>query len=203
MSILNVTPDSFSDGGKCNTLADAVTAALRQRDQGAAIIDIGGESTRPGSLPVNAEEEAARVVPVVEALAREKGLIISVDTRKSEVARLALQAGAHVINDVTALEDPQMARVVSQAGAGLALMHIQGEPGTMQDNPQYHDVKTQVAAHLRDRMQLAIAAGVNPQAIALDPGIGFGKNYTHNVQLLGPGGLPEVLSGNPVGPSGR
>jgi len=199
MSILNVTPDSFSDGGKCNTLADAVTAALRQRDQGAAIIDIGGESTRPGSLPVNAEEEAARVVPVVEALAREKGLIISVDTRKSEVARLALQAGAHVINDVTALEDPQMARVVSQAGAGLALMHIQGEPGTMQDNPQYHDVKTQVAAHLRDRMQLAIAAGVNPQAIALDPGIGFGKNYTHNVQLLGPGGTDQILAlGRPL-----
>ena len=171
MSILNVTPDSFSDGGKCTTLADAVAAALRQRDQGAAIIDIGGESTRPGSLPVNAAEEAARVVPVVEALAREKGLIISVDTRKSEVARLALQAGAHIINDVTA----------------------------MQDNPQYHDVKTQVAAHLRDRMQLAIAAGVNPQAIALDPGIGFGKNYTHNVQLLGPGGTDQILAlGRPL-----
>jgi len=199
MSILNVTPDSFSDGGGCQTVADAASVALRQRDQGAAIIDIGGESTRPGAKPVDADEESRRVVPVLEVLSREKGLILSVDTRKSLVARRALEAGAQVVNDVTGLGDPDMADVVSLAGAGLVLMHIQGEPGTMQDNPRYHDVCGEVAGHLQDRLAQALSAGVAKEAIALDPGIGFGKTYGHNVSLLGPGGMDALLRlGRPI-----
>lgn len=199
MSILNVTPDSFSDGGKCATVQDAVAAALLQRDRGAAILDIGGESTRPGALPVDADTESRRVVPVVEALAREKGLILSVDTRKALVAKRALEAGAHLINDVTALGDPEMAGVVARYGAGLVLMHIQGEPGTMQDNPRYEDVRTEVALLLRDRLRMAVSAGISPEAIALDPGIGFGKTYRHNLELLGPGGLDGLKAlGRPI-----
>ncbi len=189
MSILNVTPDSFSDGGGCQTVSEAKAAALRQRDQGADIIDIGGESTRPGAKTVDADEESRRVVPVVESLSGEKGLILSVDTRKAAVARRALEAGAHIVNDVTGLGDPDMAEVVARAGAGLVLMHIQGEPGTMQDNPRYHDVRTEVADHLASRLSQARLAGVAMEAIALDPGIGFGKTYDHNLTLLGPGGL--------------
>jgi len=199
MSILNVTPDSFSDGGECQTVADAVTAALRQRDQGATIIDIGGESTRPGAKTVDAEEESRRVVPVIEALSLEKGLILSVDTRKAVVAHRALEAGAQIVNDVTGLGDPEMAGVVSRAGAGLVLMHIQGEPGTMQDNPCYRDVCSEVADHLASRLAQARAAGIPDEAIALDPGIGFGKTYRHNLSLLGPGGLDGLLRlGRPI-----
>lgn len=199
MSILNVTPDSFSDGGKCATVKEAVHAALLQRDRGAAILDIGGESTRPGALPVDADTESSRVVPVVEALAREKGLILSVDTRKALVAKRALEAGAHLINDVTALGDPEMAGVVARHGAGLVLMHIQGEPGTMQDNPTYENVCAEVAGLLRDRLAKASAAGIPAEAIALDPGIGFGKTYGHNLELLGPGGLNGLKElGRPI-----
>jgi dihydropteroate synthase len=199
MSILNVTPDSFSDGGRCATVAEAVRAALVQRDQGAAIVDIGGESTRPGAKPVDPDEESRRVVPVIEELAREKGLILSVDTRKALVARRALEAGAHLVNDVTGLGDPEMAGVVSLLGAGLALMHIQGEPGTMQDNPSYTDVCAEVADHLSRRLAVARSAGIQNEAIALDPGIGFGKTYSHNVRLLGPGGMAAVVGlGRPV-----
>jgi dihydropteroate synthase len=186
MGILNVTPDSFSDGGAYPEFGRATEHALRLLAEGAAIIDIGGESTRPGAEPVPVEEEMRRVLPVVEALRkRAPECLISVDTSKAAVAAAALDRGAAIINDVTALRgDPAMAQTVARAGAGLVLMHMQGTPRTMQAQPVYGDVVAEVRAFLGERLAVAVAAGIAPECVALDPGIGFGKTAAHNVALL-------------------
>jgi dihydropteroate synthase len=182
MGVVNVTPDSFSDGGVHLEPAAATAAGRRMLDEGAAIIDVGGESTRPGAEGVSADEELRRVVPVLESL---HGAPISIDTVKAEVARRALELGAELVNDVTALRgDPQMAEVVARSGAYLCLMHMQGEPRTMQRNPAYDDVASEVAAFLEERLRFAVAEGVDENLIALDPGIGFGKTVEQNFELV-------------------
>ena len=189
MGVVNVTPDSFSDGGRHPTEGTAFAHAMELTREGADLLDVGGESTRPGAQPVPAAEEARRVVPVVRRLAAE-GRVVSVDTMKAEVAREALAAGARVVNDVTAGRDPETFRVVADHGAGLVLMHMQGDPGTMQREPRYSDVVKEVASFLLERARAAEAAGVARDCIVLDPGIGFGKTLEHNVALLR--GLPEL-----------
>jgi dihydropteroate synthase len=185
MGILNVTPDSFADGGRYADTDQAVARALQMAQDGAAILDIGGESTRPGAEPVSTEEELHRVLPVVQALSRLTPALLSVDTRKARVAEQALLAGAHIVNDISALRhDPRMAEVARAAGAGVILMHMQGEPRTMQDHPQYTDVVREVAAFLDVRLQEAERRGLTAQALAVDPGIGFGKTAQHNLRLL-------------------
>jgi dihydropteroate synthase len=182
MGIVNVTPDSFSDGGVHLEPSAAVAAARMMLDEGAAIVDVGGESTRPGSEGVSLDEELRRVVPVLEGLA---GAPVSIDTAKAEVARRALAVGAELVNDVTALRgDRAMAEVVAQSGAYLCLMHMRGEPRTMQDAPRYDDVVSEVAAFLEERLRFAVAAGVQEERICLDPGIGFGKTLEHNFELV-------------------
>lgn len=183
MGILNVTPDSFSDGGRWAERDDAIRHGLAMVAAGADLIDVGGESTRPGAESVHADEERARVVPVVEALAG-AGAVVSVDTSKASVAAAALDAGASVVNDVTALGDPEMAAVVADAKAGLVLMHMKGTPRTMQDDPRYDDVLADVRRYLVERAEGARAAGVAPERICIDPGIGFGKTMHHNLTLL-------------------
>jgi dihydropteroate synthase len=183
MGIVNVTPDSFSDGGVHLDPGVAADAARRMVAEGAAIVDVGGESTRPGSEGVSVEEELRRVVPVLERVAGE--LPVSIDTSKAEVARRALGLGAELVNDVTALRgDPDMAAVVAETGAYLCLVHMLGEPRTMQDDPHYEDVVSDVAAFLEERLGFAVAAGIREERICLDPGIGFGKTVEHNVALL-------------------
>jgi dihydropteroate synthase len=188
MGIVNVTPDSFSDGaaffdeGSPSSEA-AVRHGLNLVDQGADIIDVGGESTRPGSAGVLEAAELERVVPVVAGLA-EHGVVVSVDTSKPAVAAAAVEAGAEIINDVTAFSDPEMAQVCVAAGVGVVLMHMQGEPRTMQNDPTYDDVVSEVAGFLGSRAALAVAAGIDRQRICLDPGIGFGKTLAHNLELL-------------------
>jgi len=184
MGVLNITPDSFSDGGEHLDHGRAIEAGLRMVAQGADILDIGGESTRPGAAAVPDEEEARRVTPVIAGLARQTSAVLSVDTSKHGVARLALDAGAHVVNDVTGLGDAAMAGVVRQAGAGLVVMHMRGTPRTMQNNPVYTDVAREVAEELQAVLLLALAAGIPKEAVAVDPGIGFAKRYEHNVELL-------------------
>lgn len=198
MGIVNCTPDSFSDGGRFDGPADAVRHGLRLIDEGADLLDVGGESTRPGAVPVDPEEELRRVVPVIEGLRARTGVPLSIDTRKAAVARRALEAGADLVNDVSAgRADPGMPEVVRGAGAGVVLMHMQGEPGTMQQAPVYADVVGEVAAFLRERMTRFIEAGVPAGCIALDPGIGFGKTLEHNLELLA--GLPALAAlGRPV-----
>src|SRR5207248_8647640 len=182
MGVVNVTPDSFSDGGVHLQPAAAVAAGWRAFDEGAAIVDVGGESTRPGSSGVPAEEELRRVVPVLEGL---HGAPISIDTAKAEVARRALELGAELVNDVTALRgDAELAGVVADAGAFLCLMHMQGAPRTMQLDPRYDDVATGVAGFLEQRLAFAVDAGVAEERICLDPGIGFGKTVEQNFELL-------------------
>jgi dihydropteroate synthase len=183
MGVINVTPDSFSDGG-VHLDPDAAAAAARQMiEAGAALVDVGGESTRPGSAGVSAEEELARVVPVLERLGGE--LPVSIDTSKATVARAALERGALLVNDVTALRgDPELAGVVADSGAYLCLMHMQGEPRTMQQEPRYEDVAAEVAAFLEERLAFATSAGVAEERICLDPGIGFGKTVEHNLELV-------------------
>jgi dihydropteroate synthase len=195
MGILNVTPDSFSDGGKFTDPGRAVAHGLRMVEQGADLVDVGGESTRPGAKPVGAAEELDRVLPVVTALAAE-GVIVSVDTGKVEVARAALAAGAEIINDVTGLDDPAMRTEVASAGAGVVVMHMQGTPATMQRDPVYQDVVAEVAAHLERRAGLALEAGVDPASVVVDPGIGFGKTLAHNLALLA--ALDRVGGHHPV-----
>ncbi len=186
MGILNLTLDSFSDGGKFFNPKAAVAHALEMEAQGAEIIDIGGESTRPGSEPVPEAEELRRVLPVVEALAGRLKAVISVDTQKAAVARAAMDAGAGIINDITALRgDPAMARVVAETGAGVILMHMQGTPRTMQAAPHYTDVVAEVRDFLRQSAALALRSGIDPLRIALDPGPGFGKTVEHNLAVLG------------------
>ena len=182
MGIVNVTPDSFSDGGLHFAAADAIAAGRRLVADGAALVDVGGESTRPGAEAVSLDAELRRVVPVLEGL---EGLPVSIDTAKAEVARRALELGAELVNDVTALRgDPGLAGVVAGADAYLCLMHMQGEPRTMQESPRYDDVVSEVAAFLEERLRLAVDAGIAEERICLDPGIGFGKTVEHNLELL-------------------
>jgi dihydropteroate synthase len=196
MGVVNVTPDSFSDGGVNLRPEDAVASARRMVDEGAAIVDVGGESTRPGSEGVSAEEELRRVVPVLEELGGR--VPVSIDTAKAEVARRALGLGAELVNDVTALRgDPELAEVVAASGAYLCLMHMQGAPRTMQDSPTYGDVAADVAAFLEERLTFAVGAGIPEDRICLDPGFGFGKTVEQNFELLGR--LGEIVSlGRPV-----
>jgi len=182
MGIVNVTPDSFFDGGVNLRSEDAVAAARGMVDDGAAIVDVGGESTRPGAEPVSAAEELRRVEPVLEALG---GLPVSIDTAKAEVARRALELGAELVNDVTALRgDPDLARVVADSDAYVCLMHMQGEPRTMQSNPRYDDVVDDVRAFLEERLLFAAGAGISEDRICVDPGIGFGKSVEQNFELV-------------------
>jgi dihydropteroate synthase len=182
MGIVNVTPDSFFDGGVHLRPEPAVAAGWCMLDEGAAIVDVGGESTRPGAEPVDADEELRRIVPVLQGLA---GAPLSVDTSKAEVARRALELGAELINDVTALRgDPALAEVVAEAGCYLCLMHMLGEPRTMQQDPVYEDVASEVAAFLEERLAFALAQGVREELVCLDPGIGFGKTPEHNFELI-------------------
>ena len=186
VGILNVTPDSFSDGGQFFDPEAAAEHAAAMIDEGAGIIDVGGESTRPGSDPVSQEEEVGRVVPVVRRiLAARPEALISVDTYRSGVAAAALEAGARLVNDVTALRgDPRMASVAADARCPVILMHMQGEPKTMQREPHYKDVVSEVTDFLESRAEHAVRAGVRPENIIVDPGIGFGKNLEHNLALL-------------------
>jgi dihydropteroate synthase len=182
MGVVNVTPDSFSEGGVNFRTEDAVRAARRMIGEGAVIVDVGGESTRPGSEGVSLDEELRRVVPVLEQL---EGVPVSIDTSKAEVARRALDLGAELVNDVTALRgDPELAGVVADSGAYLCLMHMRGEPRTMQVDPRYGDVAVEVAAFLEERLQAAVAAGISEQRVCLDPGIGFGKTVAQNFELV-------------------
>jgi dihydropteroate synthase len=186
MGVVNVTPDSFSDGGVFDDDVAAIAHGRRLAAEGAAIIDVGGESTRPGAAPVPAEQELERVLPVVEGIAGLRLPVqISVDTMKVAVAEAALDAGASYVNDVSAFRhDPDLARLVADRGADCCLMHMLGEPRTMQDDPRYADVVDDVKAFLIERMEAAIAAGVREERIQLDPGIGFGKTLEHNLELL-------------------
>jgi len=182
MGVLNVTPDSFSDGGRFVESATAVAHARRLVEDGAALVDVGGESTRPGAPPVDLDEELARVTPVLEAL---EGVPVSIDTSKAEVARRALALGAELVNDVTALRaDPGMPAVVAESGAFVCLMHMRGEPRTMQAAPQYDDVVSDVLAFLDERVAFAVDAGIAEERICVDPGIGFGKTPDQNLELL-------------------
>ena len=182
MGVVNVTPDSFSDGGVHLQPAAAVAAGWRMLDDGAAIVDVGGESTRPGSAGVSLDQELDRVIPVLEGL---HGAPISIDTTKAEVARRGLELGAELVNDVTALRaDEAMATVVAESGAYVSLMHMQGQPRTMQVSPRYDDVVSEVTAFLEERLRFAVQAGIGEERICLDPGIGFGKTVEQNFELV-------------------
>lgn len=184
MGILNLTPDSFSDGGRFGSVQEVVDAAARMVEEGASILDVGGESTRPGAHPVEPGEEAARVLPAIEALARGFNVRVSVDTMKSTVARQALDAGADLVNDISALRDPEMLPLVSERGVPVVLTHMRGTPRTMQDDTAYADVTGSVCGFLEDRIATAVASGVSNDKIVVDPGIGFGKARSGNLTIL-------------------
>ncbi|MGC9530050.1 MAG: dihydropteroate synthase [Candidatus Bipolaricaulaceae bacterium] len=185
MGIVNVTPDSFSPGGRYLDPEAAAAHALRLEAEGADLIDVGGESTRPGAAPVSAREELRRVLPVLAALQGKLSVPISIDTTKAEVAEESIKAGAQVVNDISALRfDPEMGPLVARTGVGVILMHMQGTPQTMQDNPTYADVVDEVRSFLAARARAAVAAGVAGEQVAVDPGIGFGKTVEHNLDLL-------------------
>jgi dihydropteroate synthase len=199
MGVVNVTPDSFSDGGLYLESGSAIAHGLELEEQGAAILDIGGESTRPGAEPVSAQEEAGRVIPVIEGLvARRRGAQISIDTSKALVASKAVGAGATFVNDVTALRgDREMVGVVAASGVDCCLMHMLGDPRTMQVDPRYEDVVSEVKAFLEERLEFAVTEGIAEGRILLDPGIGFGKTAEHNLELLRR--LDEIVAiGRPV-----
>lgn len=197
MGILNVTPDSFSDGGQFVDVDRALEHGLRMAAEGADIVDVGGESTRPGATAVPVEEELERVIPVIEALRRRSGVLISVDTMKAEVAAAAVRAGASVINDVNGLRDQAMVEVAAGCGAGVVAMHMQGLPGTMQQRPEYENVVRDVAEFFAGRLEALERAGIAPERVALDPGIGFGKTLEHNMALLR--ALPALgIAGRPL-----
>ena len=198
MGVLNVTPDSFSDGGAFLETPAALAHAHRMASEGADLIDVGGESTRPGAAPVSAGEELRRVLPVVEALVAAGDTPVSIDTSKAAVARAAVAAGAAYVNDVTALRgDPDMVTAVAEAGTDVCLMHMQGQPRTMQDDPRYDDVVAEVKAFLDERLAFAVREGIAEDRIWLDPGIGFGKTLDHNLALLRR--LDEIVAlGRPV-----
>lgn len=185
MGIVNITPDSFSDGGRYLAVDRAVAQALALVDQGADILDLGAESTRPGAIPVSEQEEMDRLLPVLSEVVKQTTVPVSVDTMKSRVARAALAAGASIINDVTAMRfDPDMAQVVATYGAGVVLMHMQGTPLTMQDSPHYENVVSEVGEFFEERIDAAQQAGIAKSHIVLDPGFGFGKLQVHNLELL-------------------
>ena len=184
MGVLNLTPDSFSDGGRLLDPARALEHARGLIAEGADLVDLGAESTRPGARPVPAAEQLRRLLPVLEPLCRETAACVSVDTASGEVAARALAAGAHAVNDVTALADPALAAAVAGAGAGLVLMHLRGTPATMQEEPRYDDVTREVRDWLAGRLERARRAGIAEECVALDPGIGFGKTVRHNLELL-------------------
>ena len=198
MGVVNTTPDSFSDGGHFLDTDMATDHGLRLADEGAEIIDIGGESTRPGSEPVSATEELRRVVPVIERLAKRCGAVISIDTQKPAVARAALDAGASIVNDIAAnRESPEMWQIVAEAKAGYICMHMQGTPQTMQAEPHYDDVLREVGDFFSERLTRLAEQGVSGEQVALDPGIGFGKELKHNIKLLS--GIHElIMSGRPL-----
>ena len=197
MGILNVTPDSFSDGGRFASLPEALARAERMAEEGAAIIDVGGESTRPGAAEVPVAVELQRVLPVIERLAARLGLPLSVDTRKPEVMRAAISAGASMVNDVNALGVPGALEAVAATDAAVCLMHMQGDPQTMQQAPRYADVLTEVRGFLRERARRCVSAGIGGERIVVDPGFGFGKTLEHNLALLR--GLPQIAAdGLPV-----
>ena len=184
MGIVNVTPDSFSDGGRHYDRDAAIEAGLRMVEEGAAIVDVGGESTRPGAAAVSPQQEIDRVVPVIEGLARRTAAVLSVDTSKPAVIRAALQAGAHLVNDVRALRVPGALEEAARAQAAVCVMHMRGEPADMQSDPHYDDVVGEIHAFLRERVAACLAAGIDPSSICVDPGIGFGKTLSHNLDLL-------------------
>lgn len=185
MGIVNVTPDSFSDGGRFADADSAVAHGKALLAEGADILDVGGESSRPGSEPVPVDEELKRVVPVIDRLAREAGAVVSVDTTKARVAAEAIAAGAVIVNDISALRfDPRMADVVAAKQAGIVLMHMLGDPRTMQQDPRYGDVIGEISEFLRERCTFAVQAGINLDGIVIDPGIGFGKTVEHNLEIL-------------------
>lgn len=200
MGILNVTPDSFSDGGRFADVAPAVTQARQMISEGAAIIDIGGESTRPGATEVTPAEEISRTIPVIEKLRKEWSGLISIDTRKAAVAEAALIAGADIVNDVSGLTaDPEMAGICAASRCGIVVMHMRGTPADMQDDPRYEDVVRDVRGFFEERLETLSRSGIDPQRICFDPGIGFGKTFDHNLallrslHLLPPGGRPLLL----------
>ena len=197
MGILNVTPDSFSDGGTHNTPAKALEHARKMIAEGASIIDIGGESTRPGAAEVSPEQEAERVIPVVAAIARESDIWISVDTSKALVIREAANAGAHILNDIRSFSEPGALQAAAQSGLPVCVMHMQGEPRTMQQAPHYQNVVREVYTYLEAQVARCVAAGIEKNHIILDPGFGFGKTLAHNYQLLDKLGLFHNL-GLPV-----
>ena len=185
MGIVNTTPDSFSDGGQFLDVDAAVTHALRLANEGAEILDIGGESTRPGAPAVSEQEELDRVIPVIQRLAKRPEFVLSIDTQKPSVARAAIDAGAAIVNDIAAnRSDPEMWQVVAEAGAGYVCMHMQGNPQTMQAKPNYDDVTREVCDFFRERLALLSTHGVSIEQVVLDPGIGFGKPLQHNIKLL-------------------
>ncbi len=185
VGILNVTPDSFSDGGRFYKFDDAVRQGMKMTEEGADIIDVGGESTRPGSNPVSLEEELSRVIPVIESLSKRLDVPISIDTYKAKVAREALNAGAQMINDISALRfDPELKRVAASYNVPVVLIHIQGTPRTMQENPWYEDVIGEITAYLKESIQIATDAGIDGEKIIIDPGIGFGKRLEDNLNIL-------------------
>lgn len=184
MGILNVTPDSFSDGGRYDSVERAVAHALDMERRGALIIDIGGESTRPGSEPVCVDEELDRVIPVLKALRDRSDILLSVDTRRPEVARQALERGADIINDIEGLASPPMAELCAASGCGTVIMHMNGEPRTMQDQPRYDNVVNEVRGYFETRYADLTHRGIAPEQICWDPGIGFGKNLEHNLALI-------------------
>lgn len=184
MGIVNVTPDSFSDGGKYSSVERAVEHALQLIAEGADILDIGGESTRPGAAPVGLDEELRRVIPVIEALSKVTTVPLSIDTYKPEVMRAAIQAGADIVNDICALREEGALEIVANSNAGVCLMHMQGIPQTMQINPQYTDVVSEVKQFLADRVEACLTHGIASERITLDPGFGFGKTTAHNVALI-------------------
>ena len=196
MGVLNVTPDSFSDGGRFIGRDAALRHAGTMIAAGAAIIDIGGESTRPGATPVSVAEELGRVIPVLEAIAAEYDVVISVDTSTAEVMREAAAAGAGLINDVRALQRPGAMQAAAATGLAVCLMHMQGEPGTMQQAPAYQDVVAEVRQFLRNRVDACISAGIQRDLLLIDPGFGFGKNDAQNMALLA--GLPQLAEDGPV-----
>ena len=185
MGVLNVTPDSFSDGGDYLDPVCAVERAVRMVEEGADIIDVGGESSRPGSRPVPADEEARRVIPIIKALREKVDVPLSIDTRKSEVARRALDEGVSVVNDITALRgDPAMAGTIAAFDAGVVLMHMKGDPRTMQEKPSYNDLMEEIFSYLEGSISIATEAGIDPEKIIIDPGIGFGKTLEHDLTIL-------------------
>jgi len=197
MGVLNVTPDSFSDGGRWLDVDAAVAHAREMGAQGAEIIDVGGESTRPGAEPVDESEELRRVLPVIERLAGTQAIAISIDTMKPAVARAAVERGAEIINDITGLRHPAMREVVRETGAAAIIMHMQGEPRTMQAAPNYEDVTREVGEFFRQALESCLASGIDPMRLAFDPGIGFGKTVAHNLALLGKLELVRV-GGRPI-----